>query len=54
MHQTSFMKQLREDHFIYQDNLGGLCSTCNECEYSVFSDIEMQIAAHESGEDLKV
>ena len=54
MRRTSFMKQLRGGRFVYQDNLGGLCSTCNECGYGVFGDIEVQIAAHESNEDLKV
>ena len=40
MQRTSFMAQLNDKHFVYKEDLGGLCSECNECEYQVFSNIE--------------
>ncbi|GBC05360.1 hypothetical protein RclHR1_06190019 [Rhizophagus clarus] len=33
MKRTSFMAQLNGKHFVYKENLGELCSECNECEY---------------------
>ncbi|GES95587.1 hypothetical protein GLOIN_2v326913 [Rhizophagus clarus] len=32
--------------FIYQDDLGGLYSECNKCEYEIFASINTIIAAH--------
>src|SRR5688572_16031398 len=33
MKRTSFMTRLQGGRYIYKDNLGGLCSECNECGY---------------------
>ncbi|GBC10581.1 hypothetical protein RclHR1_09740006 [Rhizophagus clarus] len=37
-----------QDHnrFVYQDDLNGLCSECNECGYEIFTSINTIIAAH--------
>ncbi|GES98717.1 hypothetical protein GLOIN_2v1530472 [Rhizophagus clarus] len=37
---TSFMTWLKSDRFVYKENLGELCSICNENFYEVFSDLE--------------
>ena len=37
---TAFMTRLKGGRFLYKDNLGALCSTCNEYGYQVFSEIE--------------
>jgi hypothetical protein len=39
MRRTAFMTRLEGGQFLYRDNLGGLCSTCNEYGYEVFSEI---------------
>ncbi|UZO23756.1 uncharacterized protein OCT59_016087 [Rhizophagus irregularis] len=53
MRRTSFMTKLKGGHFVYQENLGGLCSTCNENGYLVFSDINTLIAAHITDESTR-
>ncbi|CAB4483409.1 unnamed protein product [Rhizophagus irregularis] len=37
---TSFMTRLQGNRYQYKEDLGGLCSTCNECGYEVFVEIE--------------
>ncbi|GES94462.1 hypothetical protein GLOIN_2v1472586 [Rhizophagus clarus] len=39
MHCTSFMTCLKGGQYVYRENLGGLCSICNDCGYMVFRDI---------------
>jgi hypothetical protein len=39
---------------VYQENLGGLCSTCNNCGYMVFGNIGLIISAYVTDEALKV
>ena len=34
------MSRLQGDRYIYKENMGGLCSICNEYGYEVFSEIE--------------
>ncbi|RIA80885.1 hypothetical protein C1645_881917 [Glomus cerebriforme] len=34
------MARLNNKHFIYKEDLGGLYSECNECEYQVFANIK--------------
>ena len=51
---TAFMTRLQGSRFIYQDDLGGLCSECNECGYKIFASINIIIAAHVENESLKV
>ncbi|RHZ55870.1 hypothetical protein Glove_410g98 [Diversispora epigaea] len=40
MQRTSFITKLSGKRFIYKEDLGGLCSECNECGYQVFANIE--------------
>lgn len=40
MHRTTFMTRLDGKRFVYKEDLGGLCSECNECGYQVFANIE--------------
>ncbi len=50
----AFMTRLQWSRFVYQDNLGGLCSECNECEYEVFASINTIIVTNIEDEFLKV
>ena len=54
MWRTSFMTKLQGGRFVYQENLGGLCSTCNDNGYLVFGDINTLIAAHITDELIRV
>lgn len=54
MRRTAFMTRLIGSRFVYQDDLGGLCSECNECGYEIFASINTIIAAHVEDESLKV
>ncbi|UZO13203.1 uncharacterized protein OCT59_004708 [Rhizophagus irregularis] len=53
MRHTSFMTCLEGGQYVYRENLGGLCSTCNDCDYLVFGDIGVIISAHVMDEPLK-
>jgi hypothetical protein len=48
------MTKLQGGRFVYQENLGGLCSTCNDNGYLVFGDINMLIAANIFDELIRV
>ncbi|RHZ49143.1 hypothetical protein Glove_529g24 [Diversispora epigaea] len=50
---TSFMTHLQGSRYVFQDNLGGLCSECNECGYEVFASINAFINTHIIDESLK-
>ena len=52
MRRTSFMTKLKGERFVYRDNLGGLCSTCNDCGYLVFGDINTLISAYITNNEL--
>lgn len=54
MQRTSFMTRLQGGRYIYKDNLGGICSTCNELGYEVFEEIEKLLKLHISNIDLQV
>jgi hypothetical protein len=54
MRRTSFMTCLEGGQYVYRENLGSLCSTCNDCGYMVFGDIGVMISAHVTDESLKV
>jgi len=54
MCRTAFMTCLQSSRFIYQDDLGGLCSECNECRYEIFASINTIVTAHVKNESLKV
>ena len=51
---TSFMMRLNGKRFVYKEDLGGLCSECNECGYEVFASINTIITAYLENESLKV
>ena len=48
------MTKLRGGCFVYQENLGGLCSTCNDNGYLIFGDINTLIMANISDELIQV
>ncbi|CAB4459606.1 unnamed protein product [Rhizophagus irregularis] len=50
MRRTSFIIKLQGRRFVYQKNLGRLCSTCNDNSYLVFGDINILIVANISDE----
>jgi len=52
MRRTSFMTKLKGGRFVYRDNLGELCSTCNDCDYLVFGDINTLISAYITNNEL--
>ncbi|CAB4421215.1 unnamed protein product [Rhizophagus irregularis] len=53
MRRTAFMTRLQGSRFVYQDNLGGLCSECNECGYESFASINTIIDTHVEDESSK-
>ena len=54
MRRTAFMTRLEGGQFLYRDNLGGLCSICNEYSYEVFSEITKLIENHIENNVVKV
>ena len=54
MCRSAFMTRLQGSRFVYQDDLGDLCSECNECGYEIFASINVIIAAHIDDEYIKV
>ena len=54
MGRTSFMTRLEGGRFVYKENLGGLCSVCNENFYEVFSELEKLIEENISNTQLQV
>ncbi|CAG8452514.1 9664_t:CDS:2 [Scutellospora calospora] len=40
---TTFITHLESSQFLYKENMGGLCSACNEYGYEVFEDIKSLI-----------
>ena len=51
---TAFMTRLEGGQFLYRDNLGGLCSICNEYGYEVFLEITKLIENHIENNVVKV
>jgi hypothetical protein len=39
MKRSAFLERLRNGPFVYQEDLGGLCSTCSTYGYDVFKDL---------------
>ncbi|RHZ78600.1 hypothetical protein Glove_159g45 [Diversispora epigaea] len=46
MKRTAFITRLQGSRYVYQDNLGGLCSEYNECGYEVFGEITALIKSN--------
>ena len=40
---TSFMARLAGGHYVYRQDLGGLCNICNEYCYEIFDNLTNQI-----------
>ncbi|RHZ64643.1 hypothetical protein Glove_321g25 [Diversispora epigaea] len=53
MKRTAFMTRLQGSRYVYQDNLGGLCSECNECGYEVFGEITALIKSNINDEIIR-
>ncbi|RIB09351.1 hypothetical protein C2G38_2209182 [Gigaspora rosea] len=47
------MTRLQGGKYIFKDNLGGICSTCNELGYEVFEEIEQLLKLHISNVNLQ-
>jgi hypothetical protein len=43
---TSFYGYLQGNRFVYRENLGGLCSTCNVHGYETFNELDKLIKRH--------
>ena len=54
MQRTTFMTRLEGGRFVYKENLGGLCTTCNELGYEVFEELELFIDTRIKSIELKV
>lgn len=54
MRRSAFMSRLQGSRFVYQDDLGGLCSECNECGYEIFASINAIITTHIDDEYIRV
>lgn len=54
MKRTAFLKRLQNGPFVYQEDLGGLCSTCSTYGYDVFKDLENLIIQNIKDQELQV
>ena len=54
MGRTAFLKRLRDGPFVYQEDLGGLCSTCSTYGYDVFKDLANLIIQNIEDQELQV
>ncbi|KAF0356581.1 hypothetical protein F8M41_014743 [Gigaspora margarita] len=41
MCKTTFMTRLEGNRFLFQNNLGGLCASCNDCGYEIINNINI-------------
>ncbi|CAG8724531.1 13377_t:CDS:1, partial [Racocetra persica] len=51
---TTFIKLLQGKQYIYQENLGGLCSTCNRYSYEVFAEISRFVETNIQDSNIQV
>ena len=54
MRQLAFLKRLRDGPFVYQEDLGGLCSTCSTYGYDVFTDLANLVIQNIEDQELQV
>jgi hypothetical protein len=54
MRRSSFLKRLQNGPFVYQEDLGGLCSTCSTYGYDVFKDLANLIMQNIEDQELQV
>ncbi|CAG8520824.1 4718_t:CDS:2 [Scutellospora calospora] len=53
MRRTAFMTRLEGKRFLFHDDLGRLCASCNYCGYEVISNINILISTHIDNDILK-
>ncbi|RIB23511.1 hypothetical protein C2G38_2032692 [Gigaspora rosea] len=46
MRRTSFYTRMEKNKYIYREDLGGLCHTCSQYGYEIFSDLTLLIQKH--------
>src|ERR1043165_7384399 len=51
---SAFLKRLQNGSFVYQEDLGGLCSTCSTYGYDVFKDLGNLIIPNIEDQELQV
>lgn len=54
MKRSAFLERLRNGPFVYQEDLGGLCSTCSTYGYDVFKDLVNLIIQNIENQELQV
>ncbi|MDW3630572.1 MAG: hypothetical protein QOK71_03965 [Nitrososphaeraceae archaeon] len=54
MKKTSFMARLADGRFKYREDLGGLCSICNEYGYQIFEDLIILIKSNILNQKIQV
>jgi hypothetical protein len=54
MKRTAFMTRLEDSRFVYREDLGGLCLTCNEYGFGVFEEMKLLIQEKISRRDIQV
>ena len=54
MRRTAFLKRLQDEPFVYQEDLGGLCSTCSTYGYDVFKDLANLVIQNIEDQELQV
>ena len=50
----AFLKRLWNGPFVYQENLGGLCSTCSTYGYDVFKELANLIIQNIEDQELQI
>ncbi|UZO26951.1 uncharacterized protein OCT59_019161 [Rhizophagus irregularis] len=53
MKRSAFLERLRNGPFVYQEDLGGLCSTCSTYGYDVFKDLANLIIQNIENQELQ-
>ncbi|CAB5141873.1 unnamed protein product [Rhizophagus irregularis] len=53
MKRSAFLERLRNGPFVYQEDLGGLCSTCSTYGYDVFKDLANLILQNIENQELQ-
>jgi hypothetical protein len=51
---TTFMKLLQGKQYIYQEDIGGLCSTCSRYGYEIFADMKRFVKTNIQDDKLQV
>ena len=54
MKRTAFMTRLEDSRFVYREDLGGLCLTCNEYGFGVFEKMKSLVQEKINRKDIQV